>query len=63
MTWLLRSDYASTLKDLGRYDDAKSLLCKYIPVARRVVGNSHAFTFKMQWIYAESLYENAGATR
>ena len=54
--------YASTLKDLNRYDEAKSLLCKYIPVARRVLGESHELTLKVRYYYAEALYEDPSAT-
>ena len=54
--------YASTLKDLNRYDEAKSLLCKYIPVARRVLGESNELTLQMRWGYAEALYRDDGAT-
>ena len=54
--------YASTLKDLNRYDEAKSLLCKYIPVARRVLGESHELTFGIRRNYAVALYEDDAAT-
>lgn len=35
---------------------------KMIPVARRVLGESHKDTLKMSCIYAESLYKDDGAT-
>ena len=55
-------NYAATLKDLHRDDEAKSLLCKYIPVARRVLGESNELTLQMRWGYAEALYRDDGAT-
>ena len=33
-----------------------------MPVARRVLGKGHDFTLTMRWIYAQSLYYDAGAT-
>ena len=50
------------LKHLNRLKEAKALLRKAIPVARRVFGNSHQVTIVMRWIYAEALYMDAGAT-
>jgi len=33
-----------------------------MPVARRVLGDSHEITLKMRWIYAKALYRNDSAT-
>ena len=33
-----------------------------IPVARRVLGDSHRITLKMRWNYAETLYRDPSAT-
>ena len=33
-----------------------------MPVARRVLGDSHELTLKMRWTYAEALYKADGAT-
>ena len=55
-------NYAATLKDLHRDDEAKSLLCKYIPVARRVLGESHELTLNLRKVYALALSRDAGAT-
>jgi flagellar biosynthesis regulator FlaF len=33
-----------------------------IPVARRVLGESHRLPLKMRWIYALALYTDTGAT-
>ena len=45
-----------------RFEEAKSLLCKTIPVARRVLGESHEVTLKLRLIYAVALYKDDGAT-
>ena len=55
-------NYASTLSELQRFVEAKSLLRKTIPVARRVLGGKDRLTLKMRWTYAQSLYLDAGAT-
>ena len=47
---------------LHRFKEAKSLLRKTMPVARRVLGESHELTLKMRWIYAETLYKEDNAT-
>ena len=53
---------AVSLNGLQRFDEAKSLLRKTIPVARRVVGENHDLTLTMRWIYATALYHDTGAT-
>ena len=50
------------IKDLSRFEEAKSLLRKEIPVARRVLGEGHRLALKMRWIYAEALYKDGSAT-
>ena len=55
-------NYASTLSELQRFVEAKSLLRTTIPVARRVLGGKDRLTLKMRWTYAQSLYLDAGAT-
>ncbi len=37
-------------------------LCKKIPVARRVLGESHEFTLNMKKIYSRALFMDPGAT-
>ena len=56
------NNYAALLKKLNLFEEAKVLLRKTMPVARRVLGESHRLTLKMRWIYARALYENPGAT-
>ena len=56
------NNYAHCLVSLRRFEEAKSLLRKTMPVARRVLGESHAVTLNMPWHYARALYENPSAT-
>jgi hypothetical protein len=53
---------AITLSKLQRFAEAKALLLKTIPVARRVLGDSHDFTLRMRLVYAQSIYKDDGAT-
>ena len=55
-------NYAASLAKLQRFEEAKSLLRKTIPVARRVLGENNERTLRMRWIYARTLYEDPGAT-
>ena len=55
-------NYATHLNRLERYAEAKPLLRKLMPVARRVLGNNDDTTLKMRGNYAEALYEDDGAT-
>ena len=56
------NNYASSLLDLERCAEAKSLMRKMIPVARRLLGESIELTLKMRVIYAGALYLDASAT-
>ena len=55
-------NYATTLGNLKRYDEVKSLLRKPIRVARRVLGEGHSTTLTMKTIYAYALYTDPSAT-
>ena len=55
-------NYAASLRDLQRYAEAKSVLRKTMPVARRVLGQSHEITLRMGATYAMALSRDAGAT-
>ena len=48
--------------DLQRFEEAKALLRKSVPTARRVIGEGHLLTLKMRGCYAEALYKNPAAT-
>ena len=47
---------------LNHFDEAKLLLRKMMPVARRVFGENNEFTLKMRKIFADSLYNDDDAT-
>ena len=47
---------------LQRFAEAKALLRKTIPIARRVFGENREDTIRLRWIYAEALYRDSGAT-
>ena len=55
-------NYANALLNLKRFEEAKALLRKMIPVAQRVLGRSHDITLSMRSIYAEALYRDDTAT-
>ena len=46
----------------GRFDEAKSLLSQSLPVARRVLGESHRITLIMRLSYEEARYLDPSAT-
>ena len=56
------NNYAESLRNLERFTEAKSLLRKTMPVARRVLGENHEITHKMLWIHAEMLCEDDSTT-
>ena len=56
------NNYANSLVNLERFEEAKSLLRKTMPVARRVLGESHDSTIRMVRSYAKALYEDGDAT-
>ena len=56
------SNYASSLNHLKRYTEAKKLLRKALPAARRALGENHQLTLRMRWCYANALYEDPDAT-
>ena len=51
-----------SLKDLSRFEEAKSLLRKMMPVARRVLEENDDLRLRMRWIYANALYKDDAAT-
>ena len=61
-TLLAALNYAYSLLSLRRFEEAKSLMRKTMPVARRVVGENDDLTLKMRCIDAQSLYRDDGAT-
>ena len=55
-------NYAGSLVDLERFAEAKALLRKLIPVARRVLGENQGLTLDMRWNYAAALCKDPAAT-
>ena len=55
-------NYANTLNAMRRFEEAKSLLCRSIPAARRALGESHEVTLRMRWNYAGALVMADNAT-
>ena len=55
-------NYSSSLVKLERFEQAKSLLRRTIPVARRVLGECDELTLRLRWIYAMALYRDDAAT-
>ena len=61
-TLIAANNHAYSLFDLERLEETRKLLRKTIPVARRVLGESHVLTLRMKWTYARALYRDPGAT-
>jgi hypothetical protein len=55
-------NYASSLKNRQRFEEAKALSRKMIPVARRTLGENHEHTLKLRALYATALYKDDSAT-
>ena len=51
-----------SLIDLKRFEEAKSLLRKAMPVARRVLGENFETTLRMRWYYAWVLFQDDSVT-
>ena len=61
-TLVSANNYASSLFKLERFDEAKSLLRRTVPLLRPFFGESHEFTLRMRSLYAKALYYDEGAT-
>ena len=61
-TLIAADNYALSLLGLRRFEEAKSLMRKTLPVARRVLGESHDLTIRVVRSYARALYEDGDAT-
>ena len=55
-------NYAANLKDINHFQEAKELMGKTMPVARRFLGDCHELTLRMRATYARVLYEDPNAT-
>ena len=54
------NNYASSLKHLNHFEEAKALFRRTIPVARRVLGDDHRLTLRMRSNYAAALCKDSG---
>ena len=61
-TFLAALNYAISLVHLRRFEEAKSLLRKTVPVARRVLGESDRLMLTMRANYAAALCRDDSAT-
>ena len=61
-TLIVANNYANSLCNLQRHAEAKTLLRKTIPVARRNFGDSSDLTLQLRANYAAALYMDDGAT-
>ena len=61
-TLLTANNYASSLVALERFEEAKALMHRTVPVARRVLGENDENLLKIRWTYAKALYINDAAT-
>ena len=61
-TFSAANNYAESLFRLQRFEEAKALLRKAVPMVRRLLGNDNYLTLKMRWNYARVLYRANGAT-
>jgi hypothetical protein len=59
--FIAANNYASSLIDLERSEEAKSVLRKAMPVARRALGEDDITLLRMRMNYARALYLNTGA--
>ena len=56
------NNYADTLVIVERFEEARSLMRKMMPIARRVLGENHEVTLLMRNVYARALHNDPGAT-
>ena len=56
------NNYADCLVHLQRFEEAKALMRKTVPVARRVLGENDKNLPEIRWTYAQSLYKDPAAT-
>ena len=55
-------NYGSSLMTLKRFEEARTLLRKAMPVIRRTLGENDELTLNLRWGYAQSLYNAVDAT-
>ena len=57
------NNYAVVLLDLDRHAEAKALIRKTMPVARRTLGAEHDLTLNFRDVYGRCLCRDPGASR
>ena len=60
-TLIAVQSYTMSLASLKRFEAARSVMSKFVPVARRVLGEGHELTLKMRMLYAGTIYYDANA--
>ena len=61
-TLRVANNYADLLHNLNRFEEAKSLLRKTMPVARRILGECNESTLMIRMNYGWALYKDTDAT-
>ena len=61
-TLIAANNYADSLRILKRFKEAKALLRKSLPVARRVLGDSKEAMLMMRLLYARTLHKDPAST-
>ena len=61
-TLVAAENYTMSLINLERFEEAKVLMHKTIPVARRVLGENHGIPLEMRSMYAQALCRDPAAT-
>jgi len=56
------NNYVTALVLSMHFEEAKSVLRRMLPVARRVFGDSDDITLRIRWNYATALYKDPAAT-
>ena len=56
------NNYADSLNVLKHFKEAKALMRKTVPVARRIFEESNETALKIRWSYAVALYKDTSAT-
>ena len=62
LTLIAANNYAVSIIGLQRFEEAKALLMKVMPVARRVLGENNEITLHLRKVYAKALYKDPAAT-
>ena len=61
-TLLAAHNLASSFISLERFEEARSLMRKTMPVAQRVLRENDDIPSRLKWLYAKALYKDDGAT-